>query len=41
MEQLPEFLTKTAEFLDARKAENITVLDLRDVANIADYYLYT
>jgi len=39
MEQLPEFLTKTIGFLDARKAENITILDLREVANIADYFV--
>ncbi len=38
-EQLPEFLTNAAEFLDARKAENIIVLDLREVANIADYFV--
>ncbi len=38
-EQIPEFLTKTVEFLDARKAESITVLDLREVANIADYFV--
>ncbi len=39
IEQLPEFLTKTVEFLDARKAESISVLDLREVANIADYFV--
>ena len=39
MEQLPEFLTKSVQFLDAKKAENITVLDLHDVANIADYFV--
>ena len=38
-EQLPEFLTKAVKFLDDRKAENITVLDLREVANIADYFV--
>ncbi len=38
-EQVPEFLTKAVEFLDARKAENIVVLDLREVANIADYFV--
>lgn len=38
-EQVPEFLTKTIEFLDARKVENIVVLDLREVANIADYFV--
>jgi ribosome-associated protein len=38
-EQIPEFMTKAVAFLDARKAENITVLDLRDVANIADYFV--
>lgn len=38
-EQVPEFLTNTVRFLDDRKAENITVLDLRDVANIADYFV--
>lgn len=39
MEQVPEFLTKAVQFLDDRKAENITVLDLREVANIADYFV--
>jgi ribosome-associated protein len=39
MEQVPEFLTKSCEFLDARKAEDIIVLDLREVANIADYFV--
>ncbi|MBI9020562.1 MAG: ribosome silencing factor [Verrucomicrobia bacterium] len=39
MDQLPEFLTQIVKFLDDRKAENITVLDLRDVANIADYFV--
>jgi ribosome-associated protein len=39
MEQLPDFLTKSVAFLDDRKAENITVLDLREVANIADYFV--
>ena len=38
-EQQPEFLIKAVEFLDARKAEEITVLDLREVANIADYFV--
>jgi len=38
-EQIPEFMTKAVEFLDAKKAENITILDLRDVANIADYFV--
>jgi ribosome-associated protein len=38
-EQLSEFLTKSVQFLDARKAENIIVLDLREVANIADYFV--
>jgi ribosome-associated protein len=38
-EQLPETLLKFAQFLDDRKAENITVLDLRDVANIADFFV--
>jgi len=38
-EELTEFLTQTVEFLDARKAENIVVLDLREVANIADYFV--
>lgn len=39
MEQLPEFLRKSVKFLDDKKAENITVLDLREVANIADYFV--
>ena len=38
-DQIPEFLTQTIAFLDDRKAENITVLDLREVANIADYFV--
>ena len=38
-EQLPEFLTTTLQFLDAKKVEDIIVLDLRDVANIADYFV--
>lgn len=39
MEELPEVLTKTVQYLDDRKAENIVVFDLRDVANIADYFV--
>ncbi|QHI69981.1 ribosome silencing factor [Tichowtungia aerotolerans] len=39
MEQVPEFLTKSVQFLDGKKAENIVVLDLREVANIADYFV--
>lgn len=38
-EQLPEFLMKSVQFLDDRKAESIAVLDLREVANIADYFV--
>jgi len=38
-EELPEFLTNAVQFLDDRKAENITVLDLHGVANIADYFV--
>ena len=39
MEELPDVLTQTVKFLDDRKAENIVVLDLREVANIADYFV--
>lgn len=39
MNDVPEFLTKTVEFLSGRKAEEIVVLDLREVANIADYFV--
>lgn len=39
MEQLPEFLTKAVRFMDDKKAENIVVLDLREVANIAEYFV--
>lgn len=35
----PGVLTQSALFLDEKKAENLTVLDLREVANIADYFL--
>ncbi len=38
-ERLPEVLTKSVEFLDDRKAKNIAVLDLREVANIAEYFV--
>ena len=38
-EQLPDVLMKFATFLDDRKAENLVVLDLREVANIADYFV--
>lgn len=38
-EQVPDFLTKAVRFLDDKKAENIAILDLRDVANIADYFV--
>ncbi len=39
MSEIPEFLKKSVEFLDAKKAENITILDLRKVANIAEYFV--
>ena len=39
MENVPDTLRKFVEFLDDRKAEDITILDLRDVANIADYFV--
>ena len=29
-EQMPEFLTKSVQFLDDKKAESIAVLDLRE-----------
>lgn len=38
-EQLPEVLTEFATFLDAKKVENIVIFDLREVANIADYFV--
>jgi ribosome-associated protein len=37
--ELPEVLLKSVKFLDDKKAENIVVLDLRDVANISDYFV--
>ena len=32
-------IVQTIQFLEGKKAENITVLDLRKVANIADYFI--
>ncbi|MCU0857488.1 MAG: ribosome silencing factor [Pontiellaceae bacterium] len=37
--ELPEVVLKSVKFLDDRKAENIVILDLRDVANISDYFV--
>lgn len=39
MERIPEVVRKVVGFLDEKKAENIAVLDLREVANIADYFV--
>lgn len=39
MSSIPEVIEKTVRFLDDKKAENIAVLDLRKVANIADYFV--
>lgn len=39
MSDFPEVLKKTVTFLDDKKAENIVVLDLQDVANIADFFV--
>ena len=38
-EEIPEVLAKSVQFLDDKKAENIVILDLREVANIADYFV--
>ena len=37
--EVPEMIVQTIQFLEGKKAENITVLDLRKVANIADYFI--
>ena len=34
-----EVIKKSIAFMDDKKAENITVLDLHAVANIADYFV--
>jgi len=39
MSEIPEVIEKSVQFLDAKKAENIVLLDLREVANIADYFI--
>ncbi|MDD3276604.1 MAG: ribosome silencing factor [Kiritimatiellales bacterium] len=36
---LPEVVQKAVQFLDARKAENIAVLDLQPLANLSDYFV--
>lgn len=36
---LPEIILKSVKFLDDKKAENIVILDLREVANISDYFV--
>jgi len=36
---LPEVVQKSVKFLDDKKAENITVLDLRKLANLSDYFV--
>jgi ribosome-associated protein len=37
--EIPDVVRKAVQFLDAKKAENIVVLDLRKVANISDYFI--
>lgn len=37
--ELPAVVLKAVQFLDAKKAENIVILDLRKVANISDYFI--
>jgi Fur family zinc uptake transcriptional regulator len=37
--EFPDLVEKTVSFLDAKKAENIVMIDLREVANIADYFI--
>ena len=37
--ELPEVVLKSVKFLDDKKAENIVILDLREVANISDYFV--
>jgi ribosome-associated protein len=39
MSDYPEALAKFITFLDAKKAEDLTILDLREVANIADFFV--
>ena len=39
MSEKPDVLKKSIAFLDEKNAENIVVLDLRKVANIADYFV--
>lgn len=36
---LPDVVQKAVKFLDDRKAENIAVLDLRDLANISEFFV--
>lgn len=36
---LPEVVQKAVQFLDAKKAENIAVLDLQPLANLSDYFV--
>ncbi|MFA7368762.1 MAG: ribosome silencing factor, partial [Kiritimatiellales bacterium] len=37
--ELPDVVLKSVKFLDDKKAENIVILDLREVANISDYFV--
>ena len=37
--EIPDVVAKAVNFLDAKKAENIVILDLREVANISDYFV--
>ncbi len=39
MSEIPNVLIQSVDLLNAKKAENITILDLREVANIADYFV--
>jgi len=39
MEEDREIIQRISEFLEDRKAEDIVVLDLREHANIADYFV--
>jgi len=36
---LPDVILKSVKFLDDKKAENIVILDLREVANISEYFV--
>lgn len=38
-ELFPEVVQKAIKFLDDKKAENIAVLDLRELANLSEYFV--